>query len=343
MGVHGQDWAQPVLEQIVSLPNRHGYQWFEREGGLTDHVDIVPVTFDECFTDLLTGWSSSSVELAEFANRNRIAIPNVLGWLENAGDEEKNFFWSHLVDVLLYRFINQVRAEVRLRLRRVLVEAITARMAGGNIVEASVLAHSLGTSIVHDSLALLGSEPIDGNHAFMVGSFQFANLFMVANVSRILETIPSTDSSVVHPATINPQQAYCQAYYNFRHTLDPFPSIRPFEPWNWGDDFITVTGLNKIRAFNVHGFQHYLEAPQVHVPILRGLFGNIIEPAEEEEAIRAYDALPEPPCVQELRDFKLSTAALIRRLSHLDEPEELIKAGSHFLAVAKRTTNACLQ
>jgi hypothetical protein len=79
------------------------------------------------------------------------------------------------------------------------------------------------------------------------------------------------------------------------------------------------------------------------VPILRGLFGNIIEPEEEEEAIRAYDALPEPPCVQELRDFKLSTATLIRRLSHLDEPEELIKAGSHFLAVAKRTTNACLQ
>src|SRR6185295_15808904 len=133
----------------------------------------VPISYDGVFTQYLEKWAESSAELEAFATLHGVALPQFFKWLSLASKTEKNFFWSHVVDVLLYRLFQIVTAEVRLRIRLDIAKELTAQMDGGNVVDASVLAHSLGASVAHDSLALLATQPIKTkkgeNHAFMLG------------------------------------------------------------------------------------------------------------------------------------------------------------------------------
>ena len=52
--------------------------------------------------------------------------------------------------------------------------------------EVSVLAHSLGTSVTHDTLALLATDPPKNAEGFLAGAVRLANLFQVANAPSLL-------------------------------------------------------------------------------------------------------------------------------------------------------------
>lgn len=196
----------------------------------------------------------------------------MLGWLESADETEKNFFWTHVVDVILYRFFSIVTA----------------------------------------------------------------NIFMCANVGRVLETQPKVYQSVVCPPGVG-VTSYVDAYYNFRHRFDPFAMVRPFAPVGWDPSrFITVENCEKVLQFNVHGLDHYLDDPRVHVPIIRALAGDwCITAAQEHAAIAAYDAKEEPPCIGELLAFKAKAQKISALAQTGADPIALAIAGSQFLAAAQ--------
>ncbi len=91
---------------------------------------------------------------------------------------EDNFFTTHILDVLLYRFVEPVAQNVRAHVVQKISEAVQAAPKSSEI---SILAHSLGTSVVHDSVNAMYDtvSPTD---------FRFHLLGMIANVSRTLET-----------------------------------------------------------------------------------------------------------------------------------------------------------
>jgi hypothetical protein len=349
MGVHGADWADSVLATLRRLPDDCGYKWLKENGGIEGsnddrRLDIVPLSYDRVFDRLAQQWSKDSKALRESAYENGISIPNVLGWLERASEVEHNFFWTHVVDVLMYRFFSIVTADARTRMRAALAEVIEPAMRDGEVPEISVLAHSLGTSVMHDTLALLGSQPIDGNQAFMAGNLLLSNVFMIANVSRVLETSPAVFRSVVHPqtATSGAADAYVQRYYNFRHRFDPFPAVRPFGPVGWGAGYTTVEDCERVLKFNVHDLEHYLNDPRVHIPIFRALAGSkAVTKAEQTRAIAAYDATPEPRCLGELHRFETTIERLIAVASAGADPESAIIAATQFLAAAQEAKDAC--
>lgn len=347
MGVHGQDWAEPTIAKLVALPAKYGYRWFTQHGALDQLVDIVPITYDGVFTRYLDDWSGSSTKLAAFATTHGVALPQFFSWLGMSSQTEKNFFWSHVVDVLMYRLFQIVTAEVRLRVRMAMADALTERMKGGQLVDASVVAHSLGTSVTHDALALLATQPIHtpqgDNRSFMLGNFSFQNVFMVANVSRVLETSPRVYESPVHPLTINPPTAYTANYCNFRHLFDPFPLLRPFNPVGWGPGYLPVENLGHILQFNTHDLDHYLEDPRVHVPMLR----QLIEPAavtsaELAAATAQYLAMPEPTCIAQLEEFKRRVQLLVAEYSGASDPQDVLIAVIKALLAAKEAADACV-
>jgi hypothetical protein len=250
--------------------------------------------------------------------------------------------------VLLYRFFSIVAAEVRLRLRLSIAEKLTEAKEGGQLDEASVLAHSLGTSVTHDSLALLGAHPIetdDGpNESWMVANHRFSNVFMCANVSRVLETEPKVYQSVLHPTTGGQGESYVEAYYNFRHRLDPFPMVKPFGPVGWGENYLAVENCEKVLDFNVHGLSHYLSDPRVHVPVLCGLIGQYaVTDDEYDAAVAEYDALEEPECIGALTAFRTNAQRLIALAQSGADAETLVIAGTQFLAAASEARDACDQ
>lgn len=341
MGVHGQNWADTTLQKLKDLAAPYPVPG---GGSFEQDVTLVPISYDSEFTRHLDTWDKSAEALEAFATEKQIQLPmGLVTWLRGASETEKNFFWSHVVDVVLYRFFPLIATPVRLQVMKQITEKLAASMRNGTVVQASVMAHSLGTAVTHDALALLGSTAFDGSQAFMVGRFRFENIFMVANVGRILETTPRCYDSCVHPISRNPAAAYCARYYNFRHALDPFPAVRPFEPANWGSDFMTPAQRpNHLHDFNVHGFEHYLEHPAVHIPIINGMFGRIVSKDDERAAIERFPRVPpDHPCQAKLVEAEARFRAMVDALGASDDPVDVVKTGVRFFAAAKEARDAC--
>jgi hypothetical protein len=179
----------------------------------------------------------------------------------------------------------------------------------------------------------------------MAGNFMFANLFTCANVSRVLETNPKVYESVVHPVTGGAGEPYVNAFYNFRHEFDPFPMVRPFAPVGWGENYVLEEKCEKILQFNVHGINHYLDDPRVHVPMLRALIGDdaVVTEAERVAATAQYDAKEEPQCIAVVQKFKTTAANVIALAKTGADPEALVIAGTQFLAASREAIDACQQ
>lgn len=341
MGVHGDDWVTSVRAKLGDVAAR--YERFGNPSTITEEVDIVPITYDHVFTDQLERWREAD-DLRSFTEQEGIDLGQsgfLFDWLSGATDTENNFFWSHVVDILLYRYVRDVKKQVRLDVMRDIAVALADRMEGGTPVEATVVAHSLGTAVAHDSLHLLGSLSLDGSEAFMAKNFTFTSLFTLANVSRVLQTAPGPYESVVHPVTEERPGGYLRRYFNFRHVVDPFSAVRPFSPVGWASRFHAELGLDFFRDFNVHDFAHYLDSPRVHIPLLKTLVPFSIPTEEAEAAVAAYPRVEGIDCLPELDAFAKRARQIVSLVSNTEDPKRLVIAGAQFLAAAKEALDAC--
>ncbi len=256
-----------------------------------DHIKLVPIEYDSFFEDyreavrdrqdLLTAlqevqsdWPLIPTAAAEISQIELSLI-----------DDE--FFNTHWLDVLLYRFT--MKAEpIRLKL----AEAITKAVADEGSAAVHVMGHSLGTAVLHDTLAkLYGPEP--GDLKLSNSADKLGGVHMVANVSRILQTFRKVGASEVRPGT-----GCCAMFYEYRHKLDPFTKIKPFDPTNNGEWISHQAWRRAYRLFeptevtdgNVHSLGHYLKNPKVHIPLFRQLFGFRPSKKEMDLAENAYEA-----------------------------------------------------
>ena len=348
MGVHDTAWADPTIAHLKKIPSDYGYEWFDANGPLEDHVKCVPISYDKAFTELLDQWAESADELEQFANTEGVGIAKSLDFLQGASAAEQQFFWTSVVDVLLYRLFPIVTANVRDVVKKAIVERFTAETAAGSVVDVSIMAHSLGTSVTHDTLSIMATKPIQApagpNQSFMLGNFQFKRIFQVANVSRVLQTTPAVLSSPIHPFTVDPATSYTRGFLNFKHRYDLFTMVRPFTaPAGWGGGFLEPAGINRILGFNVHDLDLYLEDPRCHIPILRQLIDPaVVTPDEEADALDAYDAKPEPDCLQQLDDFKDRIDDLIAQASTSLDLQDLFIALTKGMTAARDAKNACV-
>ncbi|HEX4933582.1 MAG TPA: hypothetical protein VFV33_10420 [Gemmatimonadaceae bacterium] len=340
MGVHPPGWSAAIQETLdqVSAP----YAFFDGAPFRTQ-VTFAEVAYDDVFVSQVSTFAMTADALEAFAQAQGVDIASTSTWLRHASRTEQNFFWSHCVDVLLYRFFPSIREAAIARVRTQLATAI-ARARQEGPTEVTVIAHSLGTAVAHDALHSLGSRAFDGSKAFKAGTFQLQSLFMLANTSRCLETAPTVHQSCVFPGTLG-KGAYTEFYANVRHTLDPVPAVRPFGPAaNWKPSrFVAIDTLDHIRDLNVHGFEHYLDHPLVHIPLLRRVFGGSAVTADEEtRALKQYPLKPSPPCPDRVRQMRDRYRQMVDLLAHNENPAALIIAAAQFLAAAKEAQDACM-
>ena len=266
----------------------------------------------------------------------------MIQWLSTASRLEKNYFWTHVVDVLLYRFFPLIRQQVRLHVMLEVAKSLELHMRSGP-VDATVLGYSLGTAVAHDALAQLGTADLDHSAAFRADTgFKFENFVMVANVGKILESDIPVYNSVVQPIAITKPDGFCRHYLNFRNVFDPFPWPSPFRP-QWGTaDFESVDDLRHIHQFNTHALEHYLDHPAVHIRILHALFGPKLTASEIAGAIAAYDPCPLlTRCRGGVETFKTTVQSLLGELDLDTDPAKLASVGSRFLATAEEARIAC--
>jgi hypothetical protein len=226
----------------------------------------------------------------------KAAMEGLLDWL--AG-QKGSFYWTHLVDILLWRLHPQIRNLVLSSL----VSDFAAKAGthlqdnAGRVPAFHVFAHSLGTSVAHGLVQALAADALLVGQAVPCGwappQFRFGTLAMFANVAKLLEC----PGWPVYQGPLRPSsQALdgfaCHGYLSFEHVLDPFTRPAPFDP-PWDAAGFRRIRVNHLHQANVHGFEHFLLNPQVHIPLLRTLFGySTVTPAEELAANHAFPRFP---------------------------------------------------
>jgi hypothetical protein len=157
----------------------------------------------------------------------------------------------------------------------------------------SILAHSLGTAVLHDTLQKLYTTGLDGEKHLQlnIAEHNLESIWMFANVS------PNITKLNKHPwpldSLVKPGQGGCtQLFSNTFNSWDPFTikKINRFAPpddGNWIDSstyrlryvHIETTDISRL---NTHSIEGYLEDPKVCHPFLRYFLKGGFKPEGEE-------------------------------------------------------------
>jgi hypothetical protein len=352
MGVNDAQWSQGVVDKLDELSTKYArFQAapFSRQPDL----EIREITYDQCFRKLVDQWQGAAESLNSWASQQNLALPKVVQWLKTplpADDEKaKSFFWSTAIDPLLYRGATLVRDEVRSTVAAELVEHISDaadKAIGG--VDVTIVAHSLGTAVMHDVLHLLGNGKVPAGVASIEvvrpDRFQFSNLFMIADVSclgpRFVRDIDALDSIVRPTSPDGMTQGYCQKFFEVWHRFDPFVFCGQFRPTEWDSQVYRQIGpLNHFRSANVHGYLHYLDNPAVHTALFNAVLGFQAVPfGEAQAAIANYGDVLSPACSQQIQRVK---DAIKSFEGANDDLELLAIRAAEFYAIARKAADEC--
>ncbi len=181
-----------------------------------------------------------------------------------------DFLYTHWLDVLLYGatfYGPRIRAEFAGQFHD-----LASQHGHANV---HVIAHSLGTAVVHDTFAQLyrtGANIFDNIPDYPPGNFNISTLWMFANVSRLLNLLNGLEDP--NHSTVVPGGNGCADFmFNIRHQLDPFTWFKQYK--RTANDLFHLEN-EVVREINTHDFYEYVAAPLVSRTILETLFGKTI-------------------------------------------------------------------
>jgi hypothetical protein len=197
--------------------------------------------------------------------------------------DKDEFFYTHWLDVILYStsyFGEKIRLDFV-----TFFDELRRKYNHKNI---HIVCHSLGTAIVHDSLAKyyrIDSDPFDNIPDLKTGNFNIASLWTLANVSRmvnLLNHLGDPMSSTVCTGL----QGCTRNFMNVRHEYDPFTWFKQYDrQMKDGVEFINST----IRQINTHDFYEYVCDPSVARSMLRVFFKVTATDQQHSNYIKEYN------------------------------------------------------
>jgi len=305
MGVYVKDDGTPDNQWATGAAGVLKAQYEKYPSLLTPFDDVfepVYINYDVIFANVLQRWAeeaqtitNAGIDAAEVATR-------MVRWMEGIAQTDDNFAWTHVGDVILYRFFNLIRQRVKVRVAKQIHDALEPN-AEGAVTRWSIIAHSLGTAVTHDVVhAMNSTTPNEAGIPMLDALAPKANVIaMLANVSKTLENDADVYSSVVVPPTS------CNVYLSANNKYDPFVNEELLVPesfnpqghavWDTAANdkkFIDIKPSN-IHQVNVHSIDNYLINPNVHVPLLRALCGpGSIPNSLANTAIANFKDIPVP-------------------------------------------------
>jgi hypothetical protein len=313
--VNDPDWWTTTVADLRRYAQPYGH---DRHLVLTSpkagDILVVPLSYHSIFDDIRTKWTAQTgsevgwLPLLQQLAFNPAMMARVPGWVTTAG----KFFWTHVLDVLLYRFVNEfttpVRDEVAFDIGNAWAEADQANDANTPV---HFLSHSLGTAVLHDALGVLSSDP-----GFGTGTHRITSMLTCANVSSVLEngfpTYAGRDRTVNCPPRPGGMTA---AYFSYRHQLDPIAAVKPFDGavHGWPASEYLGSVPTEVKDWNVHGYSHYLDHPDAHLRLFERLWPRENWAARRPAEMIAYQQLPGTPCPAAIAVARAKLSAIIAR------------------------------
>jgi hypothetical protein len=339
-------WWTGVLTNLRASARAHGHAAdFVTASPKAGQVLVVPLTYHELFDDIRTKWTKDGGGEAAFttllrgllddagANSASVRVPS---WAASAGD----FFWTHVLDVILYRYIADFTIPIR---ESVALQIATAwhqaDIDNGAKTTVHFLSHSLGTAVLHDAICLLGSDS-----GFGPGTHKIRTMVTCANVSAILENGFPPYSSIDRPTSASPAPGgMTEAYYSFRHELDPIAAVHAFRadqngwPSSGYKDSIPID----VKDWNVHGYSHYLDNPTVHFRLFERMWTNEDWASRREPAIQKYRASAGTACPVAIAKARADLRAILADPWPPQNEIGLIELASRTMGVLSAARSAC--
>ena len=294
------NWWTGVVDDLKGIAKTYNHNAdFVLSEPSAGQVLVVPLTYHTIFDDVRTKWAKQTPSdagwlplLQQLAFHDASATAKLPGWAESAGE----FFWTHVLDVLLYRYISDYTTPIRDMVATQIADAWhRADMDNGTNTPAHFVSHSLGTAVLHDSLSLLGQEPAFGPATHVISS-----ILTCANVSSVLENGFPAYASIDQPVDAPPPpDGMTGGYFSFRHELDPIAEVvKTFrgDQHGWPADSYVDEVTIDVKDWNVHAFTHYLDNPVVHLRLLERLWPAEPWAARRNAAITTYKNAPGNPC-----------------------------------------------
>ena len=310
IGEHRGGWSQLPTEALSTAAKQ--YDCFtDSADPLKDQFEIVEIRYDDIF-DLVLDRFQGLTE--QFKQVDPALTPGLLARTNEMLNKPDSLTAVYAGDVLLYQF-KLVSTTVLLRVMQRITETVSriGRVHEGQIIKYGILGHSMGTTVVHDALQLLATQPVIssenilndlrqalpelandyvqsfGNNPFSDSNFQFNAVYMVSNTSRLLHTTDDGPyDSLVRPFNLQNDRAVCRRFYNIDHPWDPVSKVKPFrlaDAWHGHTKNAKQIEVEHVYQKNIHALDHYLMNPKVHASIFRQM-----APAFERSQMRDAQA-----------------------------------------------------
>lgn len=265
--IHGmgefEDGWDTDFEKVI----REEYERYETTKTFDELYAVSSLSYDVIFRDYLTRLGNRNERFQLVDEIVRMTGNDLAKAVFKSAqlDPDDEFLYTHVADVLFYTVTNlagRVITDVQNQLE-------TKLKALGDSATWSIVAHSLGTRVIHDVLQSEYTRP-DFRRAYG----KPACLLQLSNVSRLTEVLIEGDiyNSAVIPAEETSRGA-CASYINAHHALDPFTLPHPFKPpigWPTGqpnDLYIDIPiPAEETIEKNVHSFATYMRNPRVSRP-----------------------------------------------------------------------------
>ncbi len=293
--VHGMGDTQPGWSQPVQQLIRDNYARYPGLNLLVpfdNNFSFSEINYNDKFDERRKAWAQNAQTVLAALAQNGLdsgAVNQLTKYAAETGGD--SFIATHVLDVVLYRFIPQIAEQIRTAVQKQILQTLAAQPQNETI-NWSIIAHSLGTAVTHDTLHAMyssGTLPPSVTRPHVIA--------MIANVSRVLETQADVYTSGVCPC-VDPAKGICDYFINARHEWDPIPVPKLFKPVDDWPDIETRRAkrfqsilINAIEQKNVHDFEHYLKNPKVHIALFRALtWDSLIDQATADNAISQYEA-----------------------------------------------------
>lgn len=263
IGVHrDKSWATPAIEvlsqawkQDCTLPTQ-----------LQDHIEVVPIFYDTVFESYLQEFSDiSKAVFSDALKINQSEKQHIADKLTEAEQHERHFVLSYLLDVLLYK-MSIVKEEVNSLVAKQLYERIAK---GSTADEFGIVAHSLGTRVINDTLQNIITGRADQANFYAQG-YRLKFLMQISDVTDLFG-LP------LHHDPFPPKNVYSRDAYDYLRTVtnrfDPIARIIPTRLTHWpegraheqllGRPIYKDLLLDHVHETNVHGLTHYMLHPQI--------------------------------------------------------------------------------
>lgn len=268
----GNHTSESFKDEVVSAANNalHRYSGY-KEVKFEDHVHIESIEYNNFFEEARQSMVKNSDPVAQYLKLKGQTgvvhdVANAISGL-GQGFKDDSFINTHWLDVILY--LTNVGEQVRVHVGKKLAGIIEKYP----VAPINVLAHSLGTSVLHDTLTKLYHHEFDPGDLVPdldIHDHKLNSVWMISNVSRIMSKFSGQKDP--YKSIVKPGSSGCTSlFFNCRHEMDPFTWPLQFDPkkqskWinvNTYDSIYKAYVTRSISRVNTHDIRGYIEDPRI--------------------------------------------------------------------------------